>query len=479
MNGINPEISSVLPNLLASMQPDEVTDKTDTPNPDKTVYTSGVQTPGKSGGEEATQSILGEAYTLSLGGGTVPLATDAQNQLLQQASSYDKFGRSTAKQTTAPNSEVADQEPNSTVTNLKILSPLNEIDAQLPFDIQQEDVLIRSTQNSLPVELTTPGEANSANTANTASADLMTYTITINTAHRDDNVWISYLSAQKTNSISEAEPSQAIPSSADHAEMLSVMPRQAEKVPRMMHSQTFTMAAVKNGDVNEQMDRAGLRFVLNLKSLPNAERMIYGSVATEPIGTMANLEKIMQLPYALYLFGPDLPKSPKGPEDSGGPLVFYKNGKPSYRSSSSFLRLSEAIKMACILHNLYYGGSGLFKEEVPWYRVYVRYALRYEIINIDDFPNYNDFATRGEVAYIFSNCVPQAELPVINDRHLLPDVDENTKFAKSIYFLYRAGILTGSDGSNFYPNDLLTRSEAASIIGRIATPADRKLLHKK
>jgi hypothetical protein len=32
MNGINPEINSVLPILLAGMQPDEAADKTDLPN---------------------------------------------------------------------------------------------------------------------------------------------------------------------------------------------------------------------------------------------------------------------------------------------------------------------------------------------------------------------------------------------------------------------------------------------------------------
>jgi hypothetical protein len=49
---------------------------------------------------------------------------------------------------------------------------------------------------------------------------------------------------------------------------------------------------------------AGLLFVRSPKPLPDAERMIYGSITTDAIGNMANLEKIMQLPYTLYLFGP-------------------------------------------------------------------------------------------------------------------------------------------------------------------------------
>ncbi len=47
------------------------------------------------------------------------------------------------------------------------------------------------------------------------------------------------------------------------------------------------------------------------------------------------------------------------------------------------------------------------------------------------------------------------------------------KYNGKVLFLYRAGILTGSDWmGNFNPDSTITRAEAAAIISRIA---DRRL----
>ena len=192
-------------------------------------------------------------------------------------------------------------------------------------------------------------------------------------------------------------------------------------------------------------------------------------------GSMVNLRKANELPYSLYLFGSMSAKRKEEADDT------FESDAPDEagvmnKQTGKYLRLSEAIKMACVLHEIYYGGSGRFPEETPWYTPYVRYAIKNGIIQSGEFGDYLDYATRAETAYIFSNCVPKAEFPIINYLPDIPDVIESTVYGGAVYLLFRAGVLkkNGSD-PRFHPESMITISEAASIIGRIATPEDRKL----
>jgi hypothetical protein len=191
-------------------------------------------------------------------------------------------------------------------------------------------------------------------------------------------------------------------------------------------------------------------------------------------GSMANLRKIQELPYALYVFGTVIPD---GKDDFAEDEDIAQPEKAHVTKSghTEFLKISEAVKMASVLHNIYYGGTGHFPEETPWYAPYIRYALKNGIIKSRDFSDVDEYATRAEAAYIFSCCVPKAELPVINYIPDISDVSESLGFGESIYLLFRAGVLTRNDKKgSFYPDSMITRTEAASIIGRIATPDDRK-----
>lgn len=191
-------------------------------------------------------------------------------------------------------------------------------------------------------------------------------------------------------------------------------------------------------------------------------------------GSMQNLEKVNELPYALYIFGTVNPDS-KGEFEEEGNIAVSEEPGAWKTKPSEFLRISEAIKMAAVLHNIYYGGSGRFPQETPWYNPYVRYAIKNGIIKNGVFGDYNELATRAETAYIFSGCVPKAEFPIINFVSDIPDVTESIGYGDSIYLLYRAGVLTKSrKEDSFYPESMITKTEAASIIGRIATPDDRK-----
>lgn len=135
--------------------------------------------------------------------------------------------------------------------------------------------------------------------------------------------------------------------------------------------------------------------------------------------------------------------------------------------------LAEAITMAARIHSIYHNGSAVFQQGTPWYSVYVDYARRAGIIT-RDYANYNAAATRAQFVSIFAHALPSSALTGINDiaDGAIPDVSASHTNAKEIYLLYRAGVLTGN-GGKFLPASSIQRSEAATIITRMALPDQR------
>ena len=99
------------------------------------------------------------------------------------------------------------------------------------------------------------------------------------------------------------------------------------------------------------------------------------------------------------------------------------------------LTLGEAVKMAAVVHNIYNGHSGNFQQGTPWFQVYVDYAIANGIISPGGFSNYGKVATRAEMAYIFSRCVPQWEFAAINEVNSLPDVSKGSQYSDNIFML--------------------------------------------
>jgi len=61
-----------------------------------------------------------------------------------------------------------------------------------------------------------------------------------------------------------------------------------------------------------------------------------------------------------------------------------------------------------------------------------------------------------------------------NTVNSLPDVDSATPYYSEIISLYEAGVLTGSDEQGtFYPDNSITRVEAAAIITRVILLEER------
>lgn len=140
------------------------------------------------------------------------------------------------------------------------------------------------------------------------------------------------------------------------------------------------------------------------------------------------------------------------------------------------IRVCEAIKMACVVHNIYNGGTAVFGQDAqPWYQPYVDYAMDNHILGNVEIGDYNSYINRDVMAYYFSRALPESELSAINTVKTLPDVEEDTNIGSAIFLLYRAGVLTGSDSyGTFEPDSPITRAQAAAIITRLAVPSERK-----
>lgn len=166
---------------------------------------------------------------------------------------------------------------------------------------------------------------------------------------------------------------------------------------------------------------------------------------------------------------------------------FYENVRASYEydlingyNDGKFhpdddLTIAQAVKLAACLNSLYSSGTADFSAASPWYQPYVDYAQRNGILT-RTFADYNAHASRREFAAVLAGALPRGALQPINSiaDGAIPDVPASAEDADAIYQLYRAGVLTGSNGGRFKPDDTIRRSEAAAILTRMAVPSLRQ-----
>lgn len=163
-----------------------------------------------------------------------------------------------------------------------------------------------------------------------------------------------------------------------------------------------------------------------------------------------------------------------------GVKAAYELGLVNGTSEGTFapngnITIAEALALACRLHCVYFTGDANFPQGDPWYQPYVDYALSNNIIQNGQFPDYTAVATRAEFAVIMSNALPEDAWTPINAVTQLPDVPDHALFAQSALKLYNAGVLTGSDPyGTFNAESNIQRGEVATIVTRMATPAQRK-----
>ena len=114
----------------------------------------------------------------------------------------------------------------------------------------------------------------------------------------------------------------------------------------------------------------------------------------------------------------------------------------------------------------------------PGIQPYVDYAVENGIIGYYDYYGYyDDYATRADFAYIFANALPDDALWLINYIYDgdIPDVYMSDWYGSSVYTLYQAGVLTGSDEyGTFNPYSYISRAEVATISTRMVDSTYRQ-----
>ena len=139
------------------------------------------------------------------------------------------------------------------------------------------------------------------------------------------------------------------------------------------------------------------------------------------------------------------------------------------------LSLAEGITAAARVHSLWRGDASEFPSGACWYSGAVGYALNAGLFSDGEFPDYEALATRAQLAGLLAKALPESDLSPINNITALPDVSAETPYSDSIFRLYNAGVLTGSDKfGTFSPNAFISRAELAAILCRLVLPETRR-----
>ncbi len=144
-------------------------------------------------------------------------------------------------------------------------------------------------------------------------------------------------------------------------------------------------------------------------------------------------------------------------------------------SPNSTFTVAQALTVATNIHSAYYGDKpDAVKDGEKWYMPNVRYCIEHKIITEKQFDNYDRNITRGEMAQVFANILPEEEYKAV--RNGRPnDMTTDIPSFNAVKKLYDAGIVSGdAETSNFRPNDNIKRSEACVIFTCIALPEYRK-----
>lgn len=147
-------------------------------------------------------------------------------------------------------------------------------------------------------------------------------------------------------------------------------------------------------------------------------------------------------------------------------------------SPDGMFTIAEGLTIAARLNDLYGGGSGQIPAaDGQWYQGAVNYCTEKGIIRAGEYTQYEKNATRAEMAGILAAALPGQALAAKNDIAKLPDVTAATQNSASIFLLYNAGVVGGSDEyGTFQPNASITRAEVSAIVDRMAQPSMRKTL---
>ncbi len=135
--------------------------------------------------------------------------------------------------------------------------------------------------------------------------------------------------------------------------------------------------------------------------------------------------------------------------------------------------VGEAVTMAARAYALH-ANETIPESDGEWYQKYVNYAVSKGFLTERQFDDFDRPAARKEVATLFESAMPDGYFTAQNEVGSIPDVSESKPYHDALLTLYRAGVVMGSDSyGNFYPENNITRAEAAAVINRVALPENR------
>ena len=135
--------------------------------------------------------------------------------------------------------------------------------------------------------------------------------------------------------------------------------------------------------------------------------------------------------------------------------------------------VAQALTAAVNIHTAYTGKTvRAAAAGEAWYMPYATYCIENGIIKDGQFADYNKNITRGDMAIVFANILPDSEYAAIREK-VLPDVTDGMPCAAAVRKLANAGIVGGDNKGNYNAANEITRAEACVIFTRTAVASMR------
>lgn len=137
----------------------------------------------------------------------------------------------------------------------------------------------------------------------------------------------------------------------------------------------------------------------------------------------------------------------------------------------SFIMMSASfcVQAEMICDTYIASDSAVMAEYSDWSEVYIQKAINEDFLTKDMQKGYKEYITRQHFCEIVYNMLIKWGMQSISTSEIFDDTN-----SLPVNALYAMGIVNGKTEKNFYPDDGLTREEAAAILARVAMLMDIK-----
>lgn len=214
---------------------------------------------------------------------------------------------------------------------------------------------------------------------------------------------------------------------------------------------------------------------------------------TELAGTAANSSSASASPFSrTRTYASAFVDVPEKSWYADAAVAAYEYGLMEGRGNQRFapeesITVSELLTLSARLRSTYEHGDAAAdfahsSDSESWFDPYLSYLKEKGLLAVT-LDNYDAPATRAQMASIFSVSLPgewyddrNAELvtEAYASRDFITDVDDYTPYQMQILWMYKQGLLVGTDASgSFAPYDPVTRAEVAALLTRLVEPDTR------